>query len=152
MRFKPDTNKAKGVTRMHQFYRKETGDKDTHFLTYRDICHDFNKMMMDKMLNGGIVLHLPYTTGKLFIRKGRKISLSDKSKPVNWKLSRGTGTRIFHENPHTRGYIYDFVWSKFNMRIKGQKVYMFKAARSANRKLGKILMDPNRSFDFPKYK
>lgn len=151
MRFKPSTYRCKGITRQHQYYKKETGDK-IGFHLYRDVTDEVNKRMMDKVLENQMVWYLPHRTGKIFVTKSNKCELRGKAMVIDFAATKKAGQLVTHENDHTRGFIYKFVWSPRGiMMIKGMRIYMFQITRGNKAKLAKILKDPERTFDYIKY-
>jgi len=135
---------------MHWFYKKETGDR-VDFHTYRDVTYAINKKMMSELLDKQLAWYLPHTMGKLVVIKNNKKTLANYEAPIDYNKSKKLGMSIKHENEHTNGYIYKFIWKKDGIvKVRGQKLYAFQVCRNAKRRLAKILKDPERTFDYVK--
>jgi|TARA_R110000803_G_scaffold34068_1_gene74546 nucleoid DNA-binding protein len=51
---------------------------------------------------------------------------------------------VYYENNHTRGQQYKFYWDRINIDLRCKSAYQFKAIRSSNRELSKILKSEDR--------
>ena len=140
-------------------YRKGRHGKFVPLRVYTKICADFNSEIMRSILEDGFKFYMPYGIGMLDIQRTNKVSFGyDKTKPdgsimvakgnVNWVETKKLGHYVFHENQHTNGYNYRFVWSRPGRSFKYKSVYKFHPFHKSKKRLGDILKDPNRSIDY----
>tara|TARA_R100000951_G_C2609159_1_gene170664 strand:- start:316 stop:780 length:465 start_codon:yes stop_codon:yes gene_type:complete len=113
---------------------------------FREICDEFNRMVIEEILLNSEEVRLPYRLGTVRIKKS-KMKYDDKNKlKIDWAASRKLGKRIYHLNDHTGGYKYRFYWTKGI--IKNITAYSFIPTRTNTRNLASILKDKNRELDY----
>ena len=114
--------------------------------TFRKICDEFNKLIIDEILINSEDVRLPYRLGTIRIKKS-KMKYDDKNKlKIDWAASRKLGKRIYHLNDHTGGYKYRFYWTKGI--VKNITAYSFIPTRTNTRTLASILKDKDRQLDY----
>lgn len=121
--------------------------------------------IFDKIILENLELQLPHRTGTLKIAKKKvKIklntdnTLNTKILAVDWGStlalwkenpeSKKNKVRIFHTNAHTSGYRMSWDWDKSKANFRNKKFYRININRTIDRKLSKILQDPNCNLDF----
>ena len=105
--------------------------------TYRNICIDFNEMLIDYIISDSGEVMLPCRLGTLRIKKIK----SKNRKMIDWKLTKEYGKLIYHLNMHTDGYYYKWYWKKQNALFSNKSVYSFKPLRKFKRDVAKLLKD-----------
>tara|TARA_Y100000816_G_C25802193_1_gene420145 strand:+ start:172 stop:636 length:465 start_codon:yes stop_codon:yes gene_type:complete len=114
--------------------------------TFRKICDEFNKLVIDEILVNSEEVRLPYRLGTIRVKKS-KMKYDDKNKlKIDWAASRKLGKRIYHLNDHTGGYKYRFYWTKGI--VKNITAYSFIPTRTNTRTLASILKDKDRQLDY----
>ena len=114
--------------------------------TFRKICDEFNKLIIDEILVNSEEVRLPYRLGTIRVKKS-KMKYDDKNKlKIDWAASRKLGKRIYHLNDHTGGYKYRFYWTKGI--VKNITAYSFIPTRTNTRTLASILKDKDRQLDY----
>ena len=105
--------------------------------TYRNICIDFNEMLIDYIISDAGEVTLPCRLGTLRVKKIK----SKNRKMVDWKLTKEYGKLIYHLNMHTDGYYYKWHWKKQHALFSNKSVYSFKPLRKFKRNVAKLLKD-----------
>jgi len=117
------------------------------FKTYKSICKQFNKEIMNHIIDENGVFKMPGRLGKLRIRKS-KMNYQDKNKlKVDWKNSREAGKLVYYLNDHTDGYKFRFWWEKRGP-IQNLSYYSFTPTREHKRELSATLKDENNNIDY----
>ena len=123
---------------------KKTQNKNSFFFVdyslYKAICADFNKEIVNLILNDSGTFKLPHRLGELRIQKKKmNFSMINKLK-VDWKRTKEEGKRVFHLNDHTDNYRYKWYWRKSKVIVKNKSAYSFTPTRKNARELAKILL------------
>ena len=124
-----------------QAYKSYDDYYDVGYKTYRKICEDFNKKIMDDILLKSREFKMPFRLGSLRIKK-KKMNFSSKLKnklKIDWKATRENKKVIYHLNDHTNGFNYRWYWEKKNAIIKNKSIYSFQATRTNKRRLAALL-------------
>tara|TARA_R110000744_G_scaffold324921_1_gene430745 strand:- start:339 stop:803 length:465 start_codon:yes stop_codon:yes gene_type:complete len=139
--------KDHGSDEAYKYYTQNTiKELQVDKKTYRKICDEFNKLIIDEILIDSSEIRLPYRLGTLRIKKS-KMKYDDKNKlKIDWAASKKTGKRIYHLNDHTGGYKYRFYWTKGI--VKNITAYSFIPTRTNTRRLASILKDKERELDY----
>ena len=118
-------------------YKQEKIEKEKDYVTrslFSKLCKDFNKELLNQVIEESETVKLPYRLGKLFVIK-RELDLG--SIPRNkWKVdyqkSKELGFIVYFENDKK----YYIRWDKKVAIFKWKSVYLFNACRTAKRQLG----------------
>ena len=132
---------------MYVWYRKRFNDKSISQPTFTSICHEFNSEIMRVILEEGFKFYVPSGLGIITVVKRNKGSI-DGVRQVNWAETNKIGKYVFHENDHTNGYFYRFLWRRLGYNFKNKTMYIFDALRRHKKRLNQILRDPSRSIDY----
>ena len=102
--------------------------------TYTKVCKDFNKRLINLIIDQSQEIELPFRLGKLVVvKKEKDFNKIKKNKlPVNWKRTKELGHIVYH----LEDTIYKFSWiksTKPTSRIK--RNYWFQGCRTAVRKI-----------------
>ena len=117
---------------------------------YIDICNNFNKFIMSKVIKGAEVI-LPSELGTFSVLGSKHpITFNDKGEPnlaPNWVKTKELWERcegckekkqlVYHTNEHSSGIRYKMVWSKKNMIITNKALYSFRLTRQNKRDISK---------------
>lgn len=127
------------------YYIKDISETSKYYIEgklYRDICEDFNKMIMTAIIEEGEFFVIPYRLGTVRIKK-RKIDLNN-LKP-NFNLFNETGIKTKYLNEHSGGYYCRFHWSKhINVIIRNKTAYSFIPTRFNKRYLSRTIKENGR--------
>jgi hypothetical protein len=139
--------KDHGSDQVYKYYKQKTiPELQVDKQIFREICDEFNKLMIEKILLNSEEIRLPYRLGALRVKKS-KMKYDDKNKlKIDWAASKKLGKRIYHLNDHTGGYKYRFYWTKGI--VKNITAYSFIPTRTNTRTLASILKDKNRQLDY----
>lgn len=113
---------------------------------FYNIQKKFNQALIQRILQSGEMIKLPYNFGSLGVKK-KKINYGAKNQlRINWQHFKKTGVKIKYTNDHSNGYYYRFYWEKPKNSIPTKNFYMFKPARSIKRLLSNMLMSGKTDF------
>lgn len=116
---------------------------------FHDVLNDFNKMIIDEMLDHAYSFRAPARMGEFRIQKNNKITFSDKkTMRIDYNASKKLGKIVYFVNKHSDETIYRFYWNKALCNVKNNSIYMFYAIRDAKRRLAKILKQQDREIDY----
>ena len=130
-----------------QAYKEYEDFYKVGYKTYRSICQDFNKLIIDDILLKAKEFKMPYRLGSLRILKKEMNYSSSKNKlKIDWKKTNEHKKVIYHLNDHTDGFNYRWLWSKKKAIVKNKSVYSFQATRTNKRRLATLLK--NKKVDY----
>jgi|SRR5690554_678587 len=137
----PQVKKGYSLTHAFRFYRKKYKNKSKNYkditLTqYRSVCKDFNKMIVDEVLEGGDCVKLPFRMGWFWVKK---IKTNFKNPRIDFKATAELGRTVYHTNAHSDNYYAKWSWSKRKSMIKNLVYYDFKATWSNVRAISRIM-------------
>jgi hypothetical protein len=105
--------------------------------TYRNICKDFNQLVVNEVLSGKGV-KLPHNMGMLWVKK---FKINWENPPVDLNASKKAGKKILHLNHHSDGWCAGWKWSKRNQTISNLIYYSFKPVWGNSRRVAKIMKE-----------
>jgi len=104
----------------YEFF-KEKHNIDISYKEYREICYDFNKMIVNEVLEGK-TQKLPHSMGMLWIKK---FKMNYDNPAIDFKATKEAGKTIYHLNEDSDGYCGRWTWSKRNNLAKNMIYYSF---------------------------
>ena len=129
------------LTHAYRFYRNKFKGKGEQYKvdrqTYRNICKDFNQMLVDEILTGKSV-KLPHSMGMLWIKK---FKINWDNPPVDLNESRKQGKTIYHLNHHSDGWCARWSWTKRNQAISNLVYYSFTPTWTNSREVSRIMKE-----------
>ena len=136
---------------IYKQYKKDTPkDIQVSYDVFNKVTSEFNKLVLDKVLNESEQVKFPCGLGTLRIKKTKmKFNVKNKKRMFSpdWVKTKEVGKLVYHMNEHRNGYRYRFHWDKKKSRIKNKKHYSFITARSPKRRLAHILKNmPEREY------
>jgi hypothetical protein len=147
-----------GMTSYYDYYASHY-EKKVSRRTYNNIVGDFNKEVIELILNEGVEYRLPVLGLTLSVKKEKRTPRIKDGKlynpsPIDWvttrKLwkadeeSRKNKLLVRYVNHHTSGYVFRIFLVKFGARLKNRSIYKFRTSRYFQRALGKRLKDTNK--------
>lgn len=124
-----------------QFYKKYkyySQPKSIHHIkdykVYKAILKDFFSGLSELIMNDAYTYKIPHGFGRVYIKKYKWVN-----RPVDWFNTKKYGKVIYHNNNHSGGYGSVWWWSKKGTLAKGLSLYRFKATRTNNRDLAKVM-------------
>ena len=102
---------------------------------YRDICKDFNKIIVTNVLEGKAE-KLPFGCGMLWIKK---FKMNWSKLPIDFKATKEFGKTMFHLNVHSDGWCARWAWIKRNQLVANLIFYKFKPTWTNSRTLAAIM-------------
>jgi hypothetical protein len=140
--------------------------------TFVKICKEFNKKIIEKIINTSFELRLPYRLGFLRVRKclGKIEVVAGKLNTVRlkpdwnacweywYKIYEGKTRNeiiaipnkklIYHYNDETNGYYYKFFWDRRECVIRNQAMYKFRPTMGVKKILTLHIQNEDRTNDF----
>lgn len=143
MYFGRGKNKIQDLYSIHDVYDYYTdGVEETYkveFELYKEVVSAFYKEIMYEVLNNGYEFKFPFRLGSLHIIK-RKIKINGLTRfGIDWVETVKLKKRVYHLNPHSKGFVDRFKWEKHNALVPNLYFYKFVASRDNKRMLAKII-------------
>lgn len=127
------------------YYIKDILDTSKYYIDYkryRDICEDFNKMIMTDIIEEGYFFQLPYRLGIIRIKK-RQVDLNNLKS--NFGLFNEENIKTKYLNEHSGGYYCRFYWNKrVDTIVRNKTAYSFIPTRYNKRYLAKTIKEKGR--------
>lgn len=126
---------------------------------YSKIINEFNKSIIELILNEGLIYAIPHLYFEIMIRKIKsKIRIENgkviNPNPINWKATnelwgkdeeaKEKKIRIRFNNYNTSGYVFRIFMKKFRSKLKNKSYYKIKPNRMFQRGLSKRINDTNK--------
>lgn len=136
------------IRKSFSLYRKHTEEEKVDVKTYINIANEFNKFLVDKMLEGEEIT-LPHRMGIMFvIGHKRKLQLNENglyNLPPDWVATKELRDKseqakeerkiVYQLNAHTNGAIFKFFWSKKQITTDNKNLYSLRMSRTNKRTL-----------------
>ncbi len=120
---------------IYKFYTSRTRDPISYTL-FKDICQEFNKEIITRIIDHSQVVQLPHRFGNISILKYK---MSFKNPVFDYQEYKKTGIKSFLLNDHSDDYQMKFFWEKSKCVVKGKSPYVFKATRTNTRRLAQSI-------------
>jgi hypothetical protein len=104
---------------------------------YRDICHDFNLMFSEAVVQGK-VMTLPFGLGSFWIMKKKT---DCERLLIDFNQTKLSGKTVFHTNDHSDGWWGHWKWGKTTSRVANIRFYSFVATRKNKREISKVMKE-----------
>ena len=136
----------KNLRESYKLYRNSV-ENPIDIKTYLLLAADYNKFLMDKVLDGKEVT-LPSRMGTLsIVGKKQKIRFDEDGQIIGlapdwvktkalWESNpqaKAERKRLFHTNSHTDNVRYKFLWSKKNVLVENKTLYSLRLTRTNKR-------------------
>ena len=145
-RGKGKIGKCLGLADAYKEFKKDN-DKSRHatidYSLYKGICADFNKAIVNHILEDSGTFKVPHRLGEIRIQKKKMNFSFSKTLMVDWKKTNEVGTRVYHMNDHSDNFRYKWYWRKSRAIIKNKSAYSFTATRANKRTLASNLLTRN---------
>lgn len=144
-----------GMKDYYKWYKKNSDDV-VDYTTYSDIISEYNKTIINLMLNNSLEYRVPKVNLLFTIRKEHRTPKIIEGKLVNnrpvdfkrtmalWKVDKDAKNKkvlLRHKNNHTSGYVFRIYCKKHESGIKNKKVYKFQPSRQFKRDLAARIND-----------
>jgi len=148
-----------GMTDYYKSFKQKNPELDISKTIYDKVIGDFNKAIIDLVIEDTIEYKIPHLGCILSVRKvkseprivdGKVIT----RKPVDWittnklwsedKDAADKKILVRYNNPHTSGYIFKIYLKKNYIPFTNKRFYVCKPARDFARKLAKRIKDENK--------
>lgn len=151
-------SKDYGMRDYYKFY-KNTVKNPQDAKKFNRVVSEFNKMIVNAIINDGLEYTPPKLQLTFCIRKYKKTIKIENGKlintnPIDWKTTlqlwkddqeaADKKLLIRHLNNHTSKYIFRIKILKVGNYYLNKKLYKFKACRGFQRQLAKRILDPNK--------
>jgi hypothetical protein len=138
----PTVKEGYSLTQIYAFYKEKCVKNNEKVLDkklHRDVCKEFNKMVIQGALEGKI-MKLPFFLGSIWVKKFKV----DWSRPaVDFNATRKAGHTVYFTNEHSDNYNARWAWVKLNKITPNMRLYTFTAAKPNVRALARILFSPD---------
>lgn len=128
------------ATEMYEFYIQNKEKDSPYYISkteYISIVNLYFKRICELLLEGDM-FYVPFGMGLIQILK-IKIDINKTTLTPDWGLYNKTGVKTFHLNEHTRGYKYNIIWSKKDIKFVNNAMYRFQPVRSLKRTLARLI-------------
>ena len=144
---------CKNVRSSYKQYKKTTTNEIVDSKTYIDYANEFNKFLVDKVIEG-YEITLPVRLGTLsVIGKKQKVRVNEHGKifglAPDWVKTKELWDNnpkakeekklLYHTNNHTDNTIYKFLWSKNRILITNKILYSLRMTRDNKRKVYSLI-------------
>lgn len=145
-----------GIRDYRKFYEKKYKKVNKN---YKKIISEFNKEIINLIINEGITYKVPHLYLEIMIRKIKsKIRMENgkviNPKPIDWQATnelwekdeeaKEKKLRIRFNNYNTSGYVFRIFMKKFRCKIKNKSYYKIKPNRMFQRSITKRINDPKK--------
>jgi hypothetical protein len=111
--------------------------------TYYKIINQYYQAIMDQMINESKTIKLPFRLGHIYIEKKKPKFITHRNVGIDWVESKKLGRWVLFSNDHSRGFKFQFHWSKMFCRVVNREYYRFVASRNNKRTLAKVIKGGN---------
>lgn len=143
---------------MKDYYRDycKKSKNPVSYSKYSKVISDFNKLLIENILNSNFEYNIPYLNMLLSIRKDKRSPKIKNGKlynnaPVDWKTTKtlweadeeaySKKILVRFLNTHTSGYVFRIHCGKFTSSIYNKKYYKFNPSREFQRSLSRRIKD-----------
>jgi hypothetical protein len=148
-----------GINNYYKYFTKNNIDISITGKQYKDIISEFNKGLINLIIEDGLEYTIPYIGSTLCIRKDKRVPRIVNGKlynpaPVDWvatnKLwledeeSKSKKLLVRYLNNHTSKYVFRIYFKKYNLVFMNKKLFSFKVNRTFSRLLGKRINDEDK--------
>jgi hypothetical protein len=133
---------AIGELTLKDIYKKykSSTKRPVDYKIFREICYRHNQIMMERVLERGERIRLPYRLGYI---KVKKTKMNYNYMMFDYETFNKTGIKAFHMNEHSDDYKARILWEKSKCIVPGKRPYCLKFTRDHKRKLASIMKRPN---------
>jgi len=120
-------------------------ERDSYYADYStfvNICKEFNKLLIQKLVKEGIKFKMPFLRSYLQIKKGL-IPEHLRDRKIDFKKSKELKKQVFHNNNHSSNEYAKYEWKRVGYNIKNRNFYKFTPTRGNKRYLAKEIKENN---------
>jgi len=143
-----------------KYFKKNNEDLDIPYKTYTSVISQFNKELINLIIEDNLEYTIPYIGSTLSIRKDKRVPKIINGKlynntPVDWKSTNELWNNdseakekkllVRHLNYHTSRYVFRIYFKKFKLYFINKKLFSFKVSRNFQRSLSKRINDENKN-------
>lgn len=149
------------MSEYYEYYKKKYG-AEVGKSKFNKVVSEFNKGIVNLILEENISYQLPYLNFILEIRKDKRKPRIENGilinpTPVDWKKTKALWERdaeakekkllVRYNNSHSSGYVFRLYLKKFNSFVKNKTIIKIKTNRAFQRQLSKKIKNPDEPFD-----
>jgi len=150
----------KNLRTSYKHYKANTSTP-VEITTYLSMCADFNKFLIDKVIEGEEIT-LPSRFGTLaIVGKEQKVRFDEQGNvvglPPNWRKTKELWNSnpqakqekriVYCTNEHTSNIRYKFFWSKKRVIIENKTLYALRITRTNKRRVHKKILEGKEYFN-----
>lgn len=122
------------------------------FTQFRKIMYDYNRLVVEHMIETGEGLRLPYGLGYIRLYRKKTSYFGKKPYKADGKLTRVKGKPVYHLNLHTDGYFAYYGWMPRTAMFPTATCFRCRFSRNNTRYLASVLLqNPSKMADFVNY-
>lgn len=148
-----------GIKDYYNFFKTEYPDLKISYKKFKSVITDFNKSIVDSIIEEGLEYTFPYIGSSLSIMKDKRIPRIVNGKlynpaPVDWvstntlwasnEEAREKKLLVRYNNTHTSKYVFRIHFRKYMQNFKNKNLYKFITTRDFKRDLGKRINDEDK--------
>jgi hypothetical protein len=145
-----------GIKDYYKYFKENNPELNIDYATYKKVIYDFNKELVDLIINDNLEYNIPYIGSSISIRKDKRVPKIVNGKlynsaPVDWAATnklwsedeeaRDKKLLVRYLNQHTSKYVFRIYFKKYNLYFNNKKLFNFKATRSFQRLLSARIKD-----------
>jgi hypothetical protein len=145
-----------GLSDYYKYFRTEYPEIKMNKTLYSNIISDFNKAIIDLIIEENLEYDLTHLGSTLSIKKDKRVPSIKNGKlyntaPVDWVATNKLWSEdieakekkllVRHNNYHTMKYVFRIYFKKYKYPFINKKLYSFKANRAFSRLLGARIKD-----------
>jgi len=138
----PKVKEGYSLDDSYLFYKEKMSSKGISLINkklYREICCDYNKMVVDKAMTGSM-FKLPHSMGTIWIKK---FKINWNKPPVDLNESKKQGKLVYHLNLHSNGWCARWAWNRLKSAAANMTFYNFTPTRTNSRLVADVMKRPN---------
>jgi len=148
-----------GIKDYFKYFKTNYSEINVEYSKYTSIISDFNKELVNLIIEENLEYQLPHLGSTLSIKKDKRVlKIIDgklyNTSPVDWvatnKLwsedeeSRQKKLLVRYNNNHTMKYVFRIYFKKYTYPFQNKQLYSFKPNRKFQRLLGARIKDENK--------
>lgn len=143
----------------YKYFKINNPDLNITAKTFSDVISDFNKEIINLIIEENLEYNIPYLGSSISIKKNKRVPKIVNGKlyntsPVDWvatnklwdedKEAREKKLLVRYLNNHTSKFVFKIQFKKYNNYFLNKNIYSFESNRVFKRLLGKRINDENK--------
>lgn len=149
-----------GMKDYFNYFKMLHSDLDISNITYRKVIEDFNKEIVNLIIEENLEYNIPYLGSSLSIKKTKRIpkivnGILYNTTPVDWVATNKLWNEdeeakekkllVRYLNNHTSKFVFKIYFKKYNTAFLNKNIYSFRSNRSFQRALANRIKDDSKN-------